>query len=75
MGSFILRGKVWISKQFQVSLLMIHILQDSISCIDGKHDNYSLSESMVVLFNKYICKSYVLNSVSSRFFLYPRPIP
>ena len=46
---------------------MIHISQDSVSCIDGKHDNDSLSENVVVLFIKYYCKKwYVPISVSSR---------
>ena len=52
MGSFILRGEVWIRIQFQAPLLMIHISQDSFSCIDGKHDNESLSENAVALFIK-----------------------
>ena len=26
-------------------------------CIDGKYDNNSVIESVVVLFNKYYCKS------------------
>ena len=39
IGSFILRGEVWIRIQFQASLLMKSISQDSVSCIDGKHDN------------------------------------
>ena len=59
MGLFILRGEVWIRIQFQASLMMIHISQDSVSCIDGKHDNDSLIENVVVLFNKYYCKSYL----------------
>ena len=44
MGSFILRGEGWTKIQFQASLLMIHILQVSVSCIVGKHDNDSLSQ-------------------------------
>ena len=52
MRSFILRGEVWIRIQFQASLLLIHISQDSVSCIDGKHDNDSLSENVVVVFIK-----------------------
>ena len=31
--------------------------------IDGKHDNDSLSENVVVLFNKYYCKSYISQSL------------
>ena len=30
--------------------------------IDGKHDNDSLSENVVVLINKYYCKSYMSQS-------------
>ena len=41
-----------LDNQFQASLLMIHISQDSDSCIDGEHDKDSLSENVVVLFNK-----------------------
>ena len=52
MGSFVSRGEVWIRIQFQASLLMIHVSQDSVSCIDGKHDNDSLSENVIVLFIK-----------------------
>ena len=64
MASFILRGEFWIRKQFQASLLMIHISQDSVSCIvDGKHDNDILSETVVVLFIKYYCKSYMSQSL------------
>ena len=63
MGSFILQGEVWIRIQFQVPLLMIHISQDSVSCIVCIHDNYSLSENVVVLFNKYYCNSYMSQSL------------
>ena len=31
--------------------------------IDGKHDNDSLSENVVALFNKYYCKSYMSQSL------------
>ena len=72
MGSFILWGEVWIRIQFQATLLMIHISQDSASCIDGEHNNDSLSENVVVVFNRYYCKKwYVSISVSSRFWQRP----
>ena len=50
-------------RQFQASLLTIHISQDSVSCIDGKHDKHSLSENVVVLFNKHYCKSHMSQSM------------
>ena len=31
--------------------------------IDGKHDNDSLSENVVGLFNKYYCKRYMSQSL------------
>ena len=62
MGSFILRGEICIGIQFQASLLMIQVSQDSVSCINGNHVNDSLSENVVVLFNKYYCKCYMSQS-------------
>ena len=52
MGSFLLQEDVCTRIQFQASLLIIHISQDSVSCIVGKHDTDSLSENVVVLCNK-----------------------
>ena len=45
--------------QFQASLFMIHISQDSVSCRIGNHDN----ESVVVLFINHLYKSYMSQSL------------
>ena len=39
------------------------LIKDIYIYIDGKHDNDSLSENVVVLFNKYYCKSHMSQSL------------